>query len=258
MNKSKSPSVKNFFKSLSNSKLTTGDANSRLPANKIESTGKVVDCCRACKMVHVSDRKRIMCPYCGTFFDPNEEKLVVRPKPRMTQDSASSSNDIRSRRSSLNNNNNSGSNSLNCSDDDDDDYGEDDENRVRKRDKMRHFLRSLVPFRGATKRSESVSNLKASPEPNNANRPPRPPGGADPKLMSSKSVDQDGPVSPFPSLPKLDEPKVEESSLHPFIDVNNKQPEFFADYKRTAPRTQDEFRFVLLLYSCMLSLRNYI
>ena len=44
------------------------------------ATNRLVTGCRNCKMVNVSDRKRIICPYCGTFYDPNEERLVVRPK----------------------------------------------------------------------------------------------------------------------------------------------------------------------------------
>jgi hypothetical protein len=51
--------------------------------------------------------------------------------------------------------------------------------------------------------------------------------------------------SPPVSLPKLDEPKVDENALHPFIDINNKQPDFFPDYRKTVPKDYDEFKLVL-------------
>lgn len=41
---------------------------------------RVVACCHKCKLINVSERQRLMCPYCGAFYDPNDEKLVVKPR----------------------------------------------------------------------------------------------------------------------------------------------------------------------------------
>jgi uncharacterized Zn-finger protein len=82
--KGKSASVRSFLKSLSNSKLATNHENSQLAMNKIEPVTKIVESCRSCKMIQISERRRVLCPYCGTFFDPNEERLVVRnDRPRV-------------------------------------------------------------------------------------------------------------------------------------------------------------------------------
>lgn len=38
---------------------------------------KIVLTCRVCQMIHISDKKRILCPYCGNFYDSKLESSVT-------------------------------------------------------------------------------------------------------------------------------------------------------------------------------------
>ena len=35
---------------------------------------QIVKTCRSCQLIYISDRIRILCPYCGSFYDPKAEE----------------------------------------------------------------------------------------------------------------------------------------------------------------------------------------
>lgn len=39
---------------------------------------QIVTTCRVCRMISISDKKRILCPYCGSFYDPNFNMNIKR------------------------------------------------------------------------------------------------------------------------------------------------------------------------------------
>jgi hypothetical protein len=84
MKKSKSASA-NRFSTLHNQSSKSFNLQSLaglkpLLNEKVDPSSRVLGLCRQCKLINVSDRKRIMCPYCGSFYDPSEEKYLVRPR----------------------------------------------------------------------------------------------------------------------------------------------------------------------------------
>ncbi len=44
------------------------------PKIQIVKITRVVKCCRHCQMVNINDRSRMLCPYCGTFYDSKAER----------------------------------------------------------------------------------------------------------------------------------------------------------------------------------------
>jgi len=44
------------------------------PKVQVVNITRVVKCCRHCQMVNINDRVRMLCPYCGTFYDSKAER----------------------------------------------------------------------------------------------------------------------------------------------------------------------------------------
>jgi hypothetical protein len=74
------PTLEMFFKSRKSIDKGTSSSpkmssnSQHVPARTIV---QIVKNCRVCDMVNIGDNKRILCPYCGSFYDTKMQKNVA-------------------------------------------------------------------------------------------------------------------------------------------------------------------------------------
>jgi uncharacterized Zn finger protein (UPF0148 family) len=122
------------------------------PSTSKQATKSIMSCI-TCNMISISDTNRIMCPYCGAFYDPNFLNIKANnKKSKKTRADAKSQNRNGSRRNSASSRSN-GANSDNdegVSESNDSDSG-DSNASSRTSKKVKNFFKNLFSKRDVTK-----------------------------------------------------------------------------------------------------------
>lgn len=63
-----------FAKKSKSSVLIHNNNKTKHEGGSKDSSLKCVRCCIKCELVSVCEKTRIVCPYCGSFFDPKMER----------------------------------------------------------------------------------------------------------------------------------------------------------------------------------------
>ncbi|CAF1012546.1 unnamed protein product, partial [Brachionus calyciflorus] len=173
---------------------------------------QVVVNCRVCDMINIGDKNRVLCPYCGSFYDPNlrlnsnennKRNITHGPLKRCESLSTSESSSAKTTTSS---------NSREDSDSDDPEESQ----MAQSRGGVRNFLKNLI--------SSSKKNSKSNPNLNKIQNT---------KLKSAnstqnfKNTELNNGLKREKSTPKI----IQESVLHPFLSVKNKEDNFFLENK---------------------------
>lgn len=74
--------VKNSKTSLEHAKNESLSSTST-PPNPLTGSDQIVLNCRVCQMINITDKKRILCPFCGSFYDPRIERTYKDTNKKM-------------------------------------------------------------------------------------------------------------------------------------------------------------------------------
>ena len=161
------------------------------PKVHIVNITRVVKCCNHCQMVFINERKRILCPFCGSYYESKEER-------EKNQVNLKRSGKILKNRKNLNDK----------SDDDDDISIDNAEETSYKQIEsssnsggFRNFFRNLVGNKQETKANNRSSTDMANKNIQNSN-----------KLIEYNLIE-------------------ETNLNHRFLTIKNRDPTLFSDYR---------------------------
>jgi hypothetical protein len=207
--------------SISMNALSTSNQQQKQQQQHNSTIIKIVLLCKNCSMVFIGEKRRVLCPFCGTFFDSKLEQesgsgCANLNHHKRRQISGSLSNKLDTVHHSSSSSSSSEVNSPGSS------SGDDSDSNASKSggggSKLKEFFKSLIrrkPLKSTKNSSNSRSNQyqkkKNSTETNLENN-----------LEKIKN-----------SMPKPDaNGLIEITDLkHPFLTVRNQDPNFFSDYR---------------------------
>ena len=211
-------------KRLSSAAPKIDNTNNRQTTTSSSKPPKNILSCRTCHMISISDSNRIMCPYCGSFYDPNFLKKNTKNSRR--------SNNSKNRRNSDSNrsiettsemeeiDNNESNNS---SDTDTDDSSLNSPNAG---ERVKSFFKNLF-----SKRASNKSDRKECIQMRDKNGGRR----SDNSLNGGKMTS----VTSFEVNKMINAQKI---VMHPFLTLESKDSLTTEQYRNKFNKTLDEFR----------------
>ena len=210
-----------------------GKKSTQTPSSSEQLTKSILSC-RTCYMISISDTKRIMCPYCGSFYDPNFLKNrsdIKKSKKKVANGKIESRNGFSNRRhseSSRSNETNSGneeseSNSSNKESDLDTD---DSNSSGRASGKVKNFFKNLFSKKDVVKEGKKEEYIQME----------------DKKLNKTFAENIRNNTKICTSLETKKILNAQNIVMHPFLTIEAKDPIKIEEYRRKFLKGPEEFR----------------
>ena len=191
-----------------------------------EQLEKSILSCRTCQMISISDANRIMCQYCGSFYDPNF--LKNRSDVKNPKKSSSSRNDSRHRRystSSRSNETNSGNEESGSDSNNNDSDSDTDSSTGRTSEKVKNFFKNLFAKRDVTKGSKKEEHIQMEDKKDKTSLHET----IRNNMKSSAAIGTKKPIAP-------------NISMHPFLALEAKDPIEVEEHRKKFLKGPEEFR----------------